>query len=274
MRLKNKTAIITGTSPNIGAGIAELFADEGAKVACVDADADNARQCATEIVRRGGEAIGLPCDVTSQAQVKGAIEAVRAKWGGIDILVNGAVTYNMKGLLDMTIEEFRRQVDIILGGTFLFTKHVAEIMIAQKRVGCSIVHLVSTEGHQGNPSNIAYCTAKSGLLNMARANAVELAPYGIRVNSLTPTSTDPHEAVERGVRWGRPAPDIDLTQTLPFKRAKLLPLQRPPSPSHYAKAALFLASDESEMVTGTDLRVDAGAIARFWAYVPNAGAGA
>jgi NAD(P)-dependent dehydrogenase (short-subunit alcohol dehydrogenase family) len=267
MKLKDKITLITGTSPNIGGGIAEAFADEGAKVVCVDADADNARQCAKEILRRGGKAMGLVCDVTDEAQVKSAIDAARKEWGGIDVLVNGAAFYNMKGILAMTIDEFRRQVDVILGGTFLFTKHTATLMIEQKRRG-AIIHLVSTEGHQGNPSNVAYCTAKSGLLNMTRANAVELAPYGIRVNSLTPTSTDPSESVERGVRWGRPSRDI--SDALPFKRAKLLPMQRAPSPSHYAKAAVFLASNDAEMITGTDLRVDAGAIARFWAFLPSA----
>ena len=265
MRLKDKVALITGTSANIGGGIAEAFADEGAKVVCVDSNADNANQCAAEIVRRGGKAIGVVCDVTDEAQVKRAIATTKSEWGGIDILINGAAFYNMKGILAMTVEEFRKQVDVILGGTFLFTKHVATMMIEQRRRG-AIVHLASTEGHQGNPSNIAYCTAKSGLLNMTRANAIEFAPYGIRVNSLTPTSTDPTESVERGVRWGRPSRDI--SDALPFKRAKLLPMQRPPAPSHYAKAAIFLASDEAEMITGTDLRVDAGAIARFWAFLP------
>src|SRR6266540_4785985 len=96
---------------------------------------------------------------------------------------------------------------VILGGTFLMTKHVAEAMIEQGRKG-SMVNIISTEGHQGNPGNIGYGTAKSGLLNFTRSVAMELAEYGIRVNSLTPTATDPAEGLARvaewGVTWGQP----------------------------------------------------------------------
>jgi NAD(P)-dependent dehydrogenase (short-subunit alcohol dehydrogenase family) len=262
MRLRYKVAIVTGTSPNIGGGIAEAFAAEGAAVVCVDADRANALDCAEGIRRAGGAALGVPCDVTNEIEVKAAIRAGEVEFGHIDALVNGAVTYNMKGIRTMLVEEFRRQVDLILAGTFLFTKHVAEQMIKQGGGG-SIIHIASTEAHQGNPQNVAYCTAKAGLLNMARANAMELAPFGIRVNSLTPTATDPTESVDRAERWGRPR--WDISDALPLRRAKLLPLRTAPSPSDYAHVAVFLASDDSRLVTGTDIRVDAGAVANYWA---------
>jgi NAD(P)-dependent dehydrogenase (short-subunit alcohol dehydrogenase family) len=98
---------------------------------------------------------------------------------------------------------------------------------------------------------------------------MELAPHGIRVNSLSPVSTDPAESVERAVQWGRPR--MDVSNSLVYKREKMLPLQKAPSPSHYAKAAIFLCSDDAEMITGADLRVDAGAVARFWAWMPGQG---
>lgn len=267
MRLGGKVAIVTGTSPNIGGGIAEAFSVEGAQVVCVDALEENASQCAQELRRQGRPAIGMVCDVTDEKQVQDVVAAAESEFGGVDVLVNGAVQYNMKGLLKMPVDEFRRQIDIILTGTFLFTQNVARLMIRQKRGG-SIIHLASTEGHQGNPENVGYCSGKGGLLNMTRANAVELAPYGIRVNSLTPTSTDPTESVDRAERWGRPR--WDISDAIPFKRGRLLPMGHPPSPSDYAQAAIFLASEESKMVTGIDLRVDAGAVARFWAYLPPA----
>lgn len=265
MKLEGKIAIIVGTSPNIGGGIAEVMADEGAKIVCVDIQPDNANQCAEYIRRRGGQAIGVVCDITDEEQVKAAVDRARAEFGGVDILVNGAVIYNMKGVLDMPLEEWRRQIDIIMTGTFLFTKYVARLMIEQGRRG-SILNIVSTEGHQGNPGNVGYGSGKGGLLNFTRSVAMELAPYGIRVNSLTPVSTDPTEGVERAVQWGRPR--VDVSGSLVFQRAKLLPLGKAPSPRHYARAAVFLTSDDAEMITGTDLRVDAGAIARFWAWLP------
>ncbi len=263
MRLKGKVAIITGTSPNIGGGIAEALAAEGASIMCVDADAANAKDCARYIERTGGKAIGRECNVLDEAQVKAAVrETVRA-FGKVNVLVNGAVKYNMKGLLTMPMSEFREQVDLILTGAFVFTKHTAQAMIDAKERG-SIIHLASTEAHQGNPQNVAYCTAKAGILNMARANAMELVQYGIRVNSLTPTATDPTESVDRAERWGRPR--WDITNHLALKRGKLLPTGKPPSPSDYGYAAVYLASDESRFVTGTDMRVDAGAIARYWGW--------
>jgi NAD(P)-dependent dehydrogenase (short-subunit alcohol dehydrogenase family) len=261
VRLRGKVAVVTGTSPNIGGGIAETFAAEGAKLVCVDLDAANARDCAAAITKSGGAAMAAPCDVTVESQVKNVLAAAKAEFGGLDLLVNGAVFYNMKGLLDMTVEEFRKQVDVILAGTFLFTQHAARLMIEQKRGG-SIIHIASTEAHQGNPQNVAYCTAKSGLLNMVRSNAVELAPYRIRVNSLTPTATDPTESVDRAERWGRPR--WDVANALPLRRARLLPMKKAPSPRDYAQAAVFLASDEARYVTGIDLRVDSGAVAQYW----------
>ena len=263
MRLNGKVAIVSGVSPNIGGGIAEALAGEGASLVCVDVDEANAMDCARWIEKQGGKAIGRRCDVLDEAEVAGVVKAAVTRFGKVNVLVNGAVKYNMKGLLTMPVAEFREQVDLILTGAFIFTKLVAQAMIEHKERG-SIIHLASTEAHQGNPQNVAYCTAKAGILNLARANAMELARYGIRVNSLTPTATDPTESVDRAERWGRPR--FDISNHLALKRGKLLPTGIPPSPSDYGYAAVYLASDESRYVTGTDMRVDAGAIARYWGW--------
>ena len=139
-------------------------------------------------------------------------------------------------------------------------------MIAQGRRG-SIVNIISTEGHQGNPGNVGYGTAKSGLLNFTRSVAMELAEYGIRVNSLTPSATDPTEglarAAEWGVTWGLPAIEQRPDTT---RGDQGVPLGHRPSPRHYARAAVFLASDDAEMITGTDLRVARGTNARYWRW--------
>jgi NAD(P)-dependent dehydrogenase (short-subunit alcohol dehydrogenase family) len=266
VRLAKKVVIVTGTSPTIGGGIAEGLSEEGATVACVDVAPDNAAQCAEAIRRRGGLALGIACDVTDEAQVEAMVARVRDAYGGVDVLVNNAGILGGLGVLEMPVERWNRQIAVNLTGTFLCTKHVARLMVEQKRRG-SIVVVVSTAGHQGQAGNIAYSTSKSGLLNFTRAAAMDLARHGIRVNSLTPTATDTEEAAERAVAWGRPRPE-PRTRGLDF--ARMVPMGRLPSPRHYARAVTFLASDDAEMVTGTDLRVDAGAIAKYWPWIPSA----
>jgi NAD(P)-dependent dehydrogenase (short-subunit alcohol dehydrogenase family) len=265
-RLTGKVAIVTGTSPNIGGGIAQGLADEGATVACVDVAEDNARQCAQWITGRGGTALGIACDVTDEAQVEAMVAQVRETYGGVDVLVNNAGILGGMSVLEMPLDRWNRQVAVNLTGTFLCTKHVGRLMVEQARGG-SIVVIVSTAGHQGQAGNIAYSTTKSGLLNFTRAAAMDLVKHGIRVNSLTPTATDSAEGIERGVAWGRPRPE-PRARVLDF--AKMLPMGKLPSPRHYASACVFLASDEAEMITGVDLRVDAGAIAKYWPWIPNA----
>ena len=267
--LAGKVALITGCGPNINGGIAYGFADEGVKVVCVDVRSDYAEGCARAIKERGGEATAAVCDVSDEAQVLATLQTAKTAFGPVDILVNGAVLQIRKGVLDLTADEFRRQVDVSLVGALLFTKHVARDMITNKTPG-SIITIISTEGHQGNPGNIGYGTVKGGLLNFTRSAAMELAPYGIRVNSLSPTGTDPQEGLERaaawGVKWeagqGRP-PNPDTTTG-----NQGVPLGQRPSPRHYARGAVFLASDDAEMITGFDLRIDAGTVSRYWRWNP------
>ena len=272
MRLTGKTALVTGTSPNICGGIAEALADEEANVVCVDLNPEYAQRCAEAINDRGGRAIGLVCDVTDEDQVRTTLDRAIAEYQGVDILVNGAVMFNRKGVLNMPLNEWRSQLEVILTGAFLFTKHVAQKMIDQGRQGC-VINIISSAGHQGEPGNVGYGTGKGGLLNFTRSVAMELAEHGIRVNSLTPTATDPAEGLERAGRWGVEWPGPRLGERrrgmLP-DAGKALPTQKRPSPRHYGKAAVFLASDDAEMITGFDLRVDAGAISRYWMWDPGA----
>jgi NAD(P)-dependent dehydrogenase (short-subunit alcohol dehydrogenase family) len=265
-RLAGKVVVVTGTSPNIGGGIAEGLADEGARLVCVDIDADDAMQCAESIKRRGGDALGVVCDVTDEAQVEAMVARAREAYGGVDVLVNNAGILGGMSVLEMPLERWNRQIGVNLTGTFLCTKHVARLMVEQRRRG-SIIVVVSTAGHQGQAGNIAYSTSKSGLLNFTRAAAMDLVKHGIRVNSLTPTATDLEEGQERAASWGRPRQDRG-GRMLDF--AKMVPMGVLPSPRHYARAVLFLATDDAEMITGFDLRVDAGAIAKYWPWIPNA----
>src|SRR5438477_10947020 len=172
MKLAGKVAIVTGTSPNIGGGIAGGLADEGAKVVCVDVVADNAQQCAAWITKRGGDALGVACDTTDESQVEAMVARARDAYGGVDILVNNAGILGGQSVLEMPLERWNRQLAVNLTGTFLCTKHVARVMVEGRRKG-SIIVIASTAAHQGQAGNIAYCTSKSGLLNFARAAAMD-----------------------------------------------------------------------------------------------------
>lgn len=267
MRLARKTVLITGVSPNIGGGIAEVLAVEGAAVVAVDARAENAEACAAYIESQGGRAMGLVCDVSVEEEVAATVDKALARFGHIDGLVNNAAFFTKGSAVDMPLDRWRRQLSVILDGSFLFTKYVARAMI-ERGGGGAMINVISTAGHQGEPDNLAYTTSKAGLLNFTRGVAMELAEHGIRVNSLTPTATDPRESVERAERWG-------TTVTLPDNIAEIMapfeagvPLGRLPVPSDYGGAAAFLLSDDARMITGADLRVDGGAIARYWAWTP------
>lgn len=270
-RLAGKVALVTGCSPFINGGIASGLADEGADVACIDLREDYARACATEIQGKGRRAAWIACNVAREEEVIAAVGEAEKALGPADILVNGAMLQIRKGLLDITPEEFRRLLDVGIIGTFLFTKHVARAMIKNARRG-SIINVISTEGHQGNLGNIGYGTAKAGLLNFTRAAAMEMAGHGIRVNSLTPTATDPMEGRERAAAWGVRWEEVTLGTARDDLTAgdQGIPLGKRPSPRHYAKAAAFLASDDAEMITGFDLRVDGGVVSRYWRWNPGA----
>ena len=169
-----------------------------------------------------------------------------AAYGHIDILVNNAAITSSPGLLDEDLATFRKVVDVILAGTFNCTQHVAKQMVAQG-TGGAIVNVASTSGHRGKAGAIAYQSAKAGILNFSRACAIELAPHGIRVNSLTPTQT----GMPVGGKPARPDTEVPLS----------VPRGRWGKPRDQAQAVLFLVSDNADFITGADLPVDGGNLA-------------
>ncbi|MET8427910.1 SDR family oxidoreductase [Nocardia sp. NPDC004860] len=263
-RLTGKVAIVTGASPNIGGTLALGLAAEGARVLCTDLSAEVAADCADKIIAAGGEAVAISGDVTDQGHAESAAAAAVERWGKIDILVNNAVFFQQQGVLTMAYTDFRRQLDVILGGSFLFTRAVANSMIETKTAG-SIINVLSTAAWQGQPGNIGYATGKSGLVNFTRSAAMELAQYGIRVNGFTPTATAPTDPAMRSRMaelMGRPG-----EYRMDFEGQ--LPLSRLPTPADYVGAVVFLASNESAMVTGTNITVDGGATAKYWPWTPH-----
>jgi len=266
MKLESKVAIITGVGPNIGRAVALGFAGEGARVACNHRRPEAAERTVKLIREAGGEAMAIPNDVTDEAGVEASVQRVLDEWGHVDVLVNNAAQINPKGVLDMSFGEFREQTASIIDGTFLWTKYVAKSMV-DRGVRGSIINVVTCAAWQGEPGNVGYTTAKGGVVNFTRSVAMELARHGIRVNNMTPTATQPEdeEALERRrSRAGHP-PTRDFTMDY-----DAIPLGRKPTPSDYVPAFLYLASDDSSMVTGTNLTVDGGVLAKYWPWYPEA----
>lgn len=262
--LSGHTALVAGTGPGIGAGIALALARAGAAVACADVRPAHAEHCARDVVDAGAAAVAIAADLADEAGVEEALARAQSALGVVDVLINGVAVMDERSVLAMDYAGYLRQLRVILGSAFLLTRAVARQLVAVGRPG-AIVHLASTAGHQGQADNIGYCTAKAGLLNFARSAAAELGPHGIRVNTLTPTTTDPRPGQARAARWGVAAGGCGLS---PRQRTneRRLPLGRLPTPDDYGAAAVYLVSDAAAVVSGSDLRVDAGALASYWAW--------
>lgn len=265
-RLQDQVAVVTGASPNIGGVLAAGLADHGARVVCTDISRSAAEQAADRIVAAGGEAVAVVGDVTDPDHADEAMQIALDRWGRVDVLVNNAVYFDQRGLLDMPVDDYRRQVDIILGGSFLFSRAAARVMIDGGRGG-SIINVLSTAAWQGQPGNIGYSTAKSGMINFTRSVAMELAEHGVRVNGFTPTATQPQDPA-LVAEVGR----LDRVEgKFPMDFSGQLPMSRLPTPEDYVGAVVFLASSESAMITGTNITVDGGATAKYWPWQPDRG---
>ncbi len=264
IRLDGKVVLVTGTSPNIGGVLAAGFGAAGAHVACNDLVVPHAQACADRIVAAGGTAMAVPADVTDLAAMTAAVDQVLDRWGRIDVLVNNAVRFDTRGVLDMPLENFKSQIDVIVVGAFITTGLVARSMI-ERNVQGSIINVLSTAAWQGQAGNVGYCTAKSGLINFTRSVAMELAPHHIRVNSFTPTATVPDDPA-LAAAFNQAVDAMAETNTIDFLARN--PWSRLPTPTDYVGSLLFLASDLSAMMTGSNITVDGGALAKYWPQTP------
>jgi 3-oxoacyl-[acyl-carrier protein] reductase len=243
MRLDGKTAIVTGAGSGFGAGIARRFAAEGAKVMVVDLNAEAAEAVAAEI---GG--IAQVTDVASGDSVKDMAQAALTAWGRIDILVNNAgITHLPKPLETVTEEEFDRVLAVNAKSVYLTAR---ELVPHMKDAGAgAIVNIASTAGVSPRPNLNWYNASKGWMITATKAMAVELAPFGIRVNAVNPVAGE------------TPLLKSFMGEDTPEIRAKFIstiPIGRFSTPEDIANATLHLCSDEASMVTGVAMEVDGG----------------
>jgi NAD(P)-dependent dehydrogenase (short-subunit alcohol dehydrogenase family) len=222
----------------------------------------------------GFEAIAVPGDVRKEADVQAMVKQTVDHFGYVDILVNNAGRQFRNTVLDMVLDEWNDQLATFLTGAMLMIRECCRDMLAKQRRG-AVINILSSAAHQGQPANSAYSCCKGGLLNFTRAAAMELAHHGIRVNAITPTTME-HNLARRAS--SKAAPAAPAASRTSFADARFtvtsedqlrgIPMGRFCRTTDLAKAAVFLASDDAEMITGQDLRVDGGSTARFWGWIP------
>lgn len=239
--LQDKVVVITGGISGIGKASAELFASEGAKLVLVDLDETKGKEVVSELEDKGHDTIFVQADVTSEEDAKNVFSKAVEKHGQIDVLFNNAGIGASKPTHEVSFEEYRKTVNVDLDGVFLFAQNAIKQMRNQSNGGV-IVNTASMYGWIGAPGSAAYNAAKGGVVNLTRSLGVEYASENIRVNALCPGYID--------------TPIIPEEMKAPLRQAT--PMERLGLSEEMAKAALFLASDDSSFMTGQSLIVDGG----------------
>jgi NAD(P)-dependent dehydrogenase (short-subunit alcohol dehydrogenase family) len=256
MRVKDKVAIVTGGASGIGAACARTLAREGAKVVVTDIDERLGGAVVKEIAKATGEAVFVRHDVTQEAQWPAVIEAAEKRFKGLHIMVaNAGIGIMVPQVWDMSLADWQRQQAINLDGVFLSVKHAVPAMQRAGGKG-SIVVISSVAGLRGSPGLAAYCATKGGVRLLAKAVAMECAQAGlaIRVNSVHPGIIDTPIWGKIPTGAARANAPID-----PHERAKAaVPAGFAGAAQDIADGVLFLASEESRYMTGTELVIDGG----------------
>ncbi len=248
-RLKNKVAIITGAAKGQGEFEARLFASEGATVVLCDIDVETCGKTAEEISSSGGSAVSMTLDVTSESNWIGVIEQTVEFFGKLEILVNNAGIYSRVPIENTSVEEFDRILEVNLRGVFLGTKHAIPAM--RTSGGGSIINISSTAGIVGNVGSGAYGASKGGVRSFTKYTAIQHAYEGIRANSVHPGPIDTDMISDNlSTAEGRKSTESRI------------PMGRVGSIEDVAMGVLFLATDESSYMTGSELVIDGGMTAQ------------
>jgi NAD(P)-dependent dehydrogenase (short-subunit alcohol dehydrogenase family) len=243
--LDNKVAIVTGAGGGIGRAICTRFAADGAAVVCIDIDEARVAATAKAITDPGGRATAVTADVASEDTAEAAVALAQSAFGGLDVLVSNAVyDLPLAPLTEIALEDWQRTMDVNLNSAFLLSKHAIPAMAAGG--GGSIILVASQLGRTAKPGRPWYCAQKGGLINMARAMALDHAGQNIRVNSLSPGPVETDRFL-RNFESREAAHAVSGTM-----------LGRLGRPEEIAAGAAFLASDDSSFMTGSDLLIDGG----------------
>lgn len=244
-KLEEKTAIVTGAGSGIGRGIAKRFAKEGANVVVSDIDTEGGEKVVEETEDSNREAIFVRTDVSKKEDVSELVERTLEEYDEIDILVNNAGVYIQKPITEMEIDEWDKVLDVNLKGTFLMTRSVAQEMVKEDKG--KIINVTSIAGKVGYPNSAAYSASKGGIIAMTRALALELSPRGINVNAIAP-----------GVIKTAMTEDLLEDEEVSEQMLANTPIGRFGEPKDIASAAVYLASEESDFVTGETMFVEGG----------------
>lgn len=249
MRLKDKVAVVTGAGSGFGAGIAERFAAEGAAVLVNDVNDENGERVAGSLRESGAKAAYLHGDVSKDADTGAMLAEAVKQFGRVDIVVNNAgVSHRNQPMLEVTEADFDRVFAINVKSVYWSAKHFVPHFRQRGGGGC-FINIASTAGVRPRPGLVWYNGSKGAVITITKAMAVELAPDRIRVNCLNPVAGE------------TPLLKTFMGEDTPEKRAAfkaVIPLGRFSQPRDIANAALFLASDEADFITGVDLEVDGG----------------
>ncbi|QSO51527.1 SDR family oxidoreductase [Alicyclobacillus curvatus] len=249
MRLQDKVAIITGAASGMGKATAELFAKEGAIVTVADLPSSPGEQVAAQITASGGKAVFVPVDVTDAGQVEGMVQRVVESFGTIDVLYNNAgLPMAFTPIEEVSDAYYDKMMAVNLKGVFLGSRMVVPVM---KKAGHGVIlNTASTAGVRPRPGLNVYAASKGGVIALTKSLALELAPYGIRVNAINPVATDT-PMLNKFIGSG----DIEEGRE---KFLSTIPMGRLAQPMDIAQAALFLASEDASLITGVHLEVDGG----------------
>jgi NAD(P)-dependent dehydrogenase (short-subunit alcohol dehydrogenase family) len=258
-RLEGKVAIVTGGGQGIGEAAALRMAEEGARIVVSDVNADTGEAVVAAVRAAGGEAVFVPADVAVLDDVKALMAATADAFGRLDVLHNNAGVHETNFTLEAQSHEldeevWDRVVAINLKGVWMCSKHAVPLM--SQSGGGSIVNAASIGGIVGYPMGAAYGPSKAGVIQLSRVMALELAPMNIRVNSYAPGNTDT-PMVQKYFSSGPPDQQEMVKQQL--IGTHLIP--RLGEPGEVANLVLFLASDESSMITGANITIDMGTTA-------------